>query len=373
MAAVPASAQGSSGDTIAHWGAYGTKGKQYDKNLTPVLVTLPGPVAQVSSSNSTQYALLTNGTVYAWGLGTHGELGDGGTVNSYTTPVQVQFPAGVKIAYLPTDVMPYDTAFAVDTSGDAWGWGDNEGGELCLGNTKEQNTPVELPFSDVTTLAGGANHATYDADGTLYSCGTDANGELGDGNTQGSAVPVQVSGLDGQSVTSLVASYGNAGALLSSGEYFDWGYDAAGQLGDGITGQNSDVPVQVTLPDTVTQVAQGGSATTNGQTLVMLSDGSLYAWGNDSTYQLGDGKTTNEPSPEQIFAPSGVTYQTLASGGNTSYAVSTAGGVYAWGNSGEGQVGDGKTTPAKKPVLVETGAGLISSTSTDVVVSLLAG
>jgi alpha-tubulin suppressor-like RCC1 family protein len=373
IAGVPAPAQGSSGGTIEHWGAYGTGGKQYDKNLTPVALTLPAPVAEAGSSNSTQYALLTNGTVYAWGLGSHGELGNGGTANSLTTAVRVKFPAGVKIASIPTDVMPYDSAFAIDTTGHVWGWGQNEDGELCLGNTAQYTTPVELPFSDVTTLAGGANHATYDSGGTLYSCGSNQYGELGDGSTTSSTVPVQVTGLDGKSVGTLVASFGNAGALLAGGEYFDWGYDAAGQLGNGTTGPSSDVPVQVTLPDPVTQAAQGGSAAFNGQTLVMLSDGSLYAWGNDSTYQLGDDSTANEESPEQIFPPSGVTYQTLASGGNTSYAISTAGNVYAWGNSGEGQVGDGKTAAAKTPVRVESGATLISSTSTDVVVSAAGG
>jgi alpha-tubulin suppressor-like RCC1 family protein len=334
---------------------------------------LPAPVAQVSSSNSTQYALLTNGTVYAWGLGTHGELGNGHLKNSFTTAVKVQFPAGVKIAFLPIDVMPYDTAFAVDTTGQAWGWGDNAGGELCLGNTAQYTTPVTLPFTDVTTLDGGADHATYDNDGTLSSCGTNTYGELGNGNMTSSTTPVPVSGLSGQSVAELVGSWGNQGALLTNGTYYDWGYDGAGQLGNGTVGQSSDVPVQVPLPGTVAQVAQGGSAASNGQTMVMLSGGSLYAWGNDSSYQLGDGKTTNEESPELISSPPGVTYQTLASGGNTSYAISAAGEVYAWGNSREGQIGDGKTTPAKTPVAVLAGATQISSTSTDVVVNVPSG
>jgi alpha-tubulin suppressor-like RCC1 family protein len=241
------------------------------------------------------------------------------------------------------------------------------GGELCKGNTKEYTTPVKLPFSDVTTLAGGANHATYDAHGTVYSCGDNKYGELGDGNTSNSTTKVEVTGLAGGTVSTLVSSWGDAGALLSNGKYFDWGYDGAGQLGDGTTGVNSDVPVQVSLPGSVAQAAQGGSLSDNGQTLVMLASGALYAWGNDSAYQLGDGKTASEPSPEPIFPPAGVTYQTLASGGDTSYAISTTGDVYAWGGSHGGQVGDGKRTDAKTPVQVETGAALISATAADVV------
>lgn len=105
-----------------------------DMQTLPTAVTLPGPVTQVATSNSTEYALLTNGSVYAWGMGNQGQLGDGSDVNSFERPVLVRFPRGVKIAFLATDAMPYNGALAVDTKGRAWGWGDNHGGELCLGN-----------------------------------------------------------------------------------------------------------------------------------------------------------------------------------------------------------------------------------------------
>jgi alpha-tubulin suppressor-like RCC1 family protein len=282
----------------------------------------------------------------------------------------VKFPAGVKIAFLAADVMPYNSAFAVDTSGRVWAWGLNAGGEFCLGNMKEYTTPVELPLTHVSTLAGGLNHATYDAGGTVYSCGEGPYGALGDGSTQTSTTPVKVIGLGKNLVASLVASWGDTGAVLADGAYFDWGYDGAGQLGDGTIGTSSDVPVRVTLPDPVTQAAQGGSLDSNGQTLVLLSDGSVYAWGNDAFYQLGDGKTASEDLPEKILPPAGVTYRTLATGGATSYAISTAGNVYAWGENNFGQVGDGSTTTAKKPVEVTSGATTISSTADNVVVSI---
>jgi alpha-tubulin suppressor-like RCC1 family protein len=357
-------AQGSTGGTIESWGYYDTI-----EYLAPTALHLPAPVAEVGSSNSTQYALLTNGTVYAWGGGTDGQLGNGGTANS-TVPVQVTFPFGVKIASIPADVMPYSSAFAVDTEGHVWAWGLNAGGEFCLGNTKEYTTPVELPLTHVTTLAGAFDHATYDADGTVYSCGASAYGALGDGSTQPSTIPVKVIGLAGWLVTSLVASWGDTGAVLADGAYFDWGYDGAGQLGDGIIGISSDAPVQVTLPGPVTQAAQGGSVDSNGQTLVLLSDGSVYAWGQDAFYQLGDGKTASEDLPEKILPPAGVTYRTLATGGSTSYAISTAGNVYAWGDSASGQVGDRNTKTAKRPVEVFSGATTISSTANNVVVSV---
>jgi alpha-tubulin suppressor-like RCC1 family protein len=360
-------------DQADHWGFFfgDNVGRDKDQTLSPTPINLPGQVAQLGTSNSTQYALLTDGTVWAWGQGTRGELGDGSLSNSFNTAVQVRFPPGVQIAFLATDAMPFDTGLAVDTNGNAWGWGDNKGGALCLGNDAQQLTPVRIPLTNVSLLAGADGHAVYDSNGTLFSCGSNLDGVLGSGGKESGGRPVQVAGLDGHQVVELVSAFENAGALMSNGDYFDWGYDGAGQLGNGTTGKNSSVPVQVHFPDfrgTVSQVAQGGSAANNGQTVVMLSDGSLFAWGNDSAAQLGDGRTNNEPSPVQIFAPRGVRYAILASGGQTSYAISTSGDVWAWGANGQGQIGDGSRHTQRQPVMVDGGASVISSTAGDVAV-----
>jgi alpha-tubulin suppressor-like RCC1 family protein len=356
--------------SVLHWGAIFGDGRPYfDIQKSPAVVTLPGTVAEVGTSNSTEYALLTNGSLYAWGLGTQGQLGDGGTANSFTVPVRVRFPAGVRIASIPTDAMPFDAALAVDTHGNVWGWGGNGAGDLCLRGSSYR-TPVRLPFSHVTTLAGASNHALYDAGGTVYACGWNIDGDLGDGSGRGSTTPVRVVGLPGSLVTKLVASFGDSGALLSNGDYFDWGYDGQGQLGDGHLHRSSRVPVQVKLPYPVRQVAQGGSYWGNGQTLVLLSDGALLGWGDDTSYQLGTGKIGVEPRPVPLRAPAGVTYMSLATGGATSYAVSATGQVFAWGASHLGQLGDGHWRSATTPELVASGATSISSTAADVVIGV---
>jgi len=360
---------------VQHWGAYFGDSNPRDTSpqLWPAGLSFPDPasVVQVGSSNAAQYALLADGTVWAWGQGKFGELGNGGNQNSFASPVQVQFPAGVQIAFLATDAMPFDTALAVDTNGNAWGWGLNQRGELCMGTKTAYNVPVQLPLTGVTALAGAAGHAVYDSGGTVYSCGSNWNGVLGTGGQPGLATtPVPVTGLTGQDVTALVSSFSNAGALLADGAYYDWGYNAAGQLGNGNTGTSSPVPVQVALPAPVTQVAEGGSAAGNGQTLVQLADGTLYAWGNDTYSQLGDGGTTAQDAPVQIFAPAGVSYVALASGGSTSYALAADGSVWAWGLGKNGQLGTGSRLTAPAPVQVPASpASVISSTANNVVVN----
>lgn len=369
---MPAALASSQFCSVQHWGSF-SGGASQDTLLSPTPVNIPSssPVVQVGSSNSTEYALLADGSVWAWGLGSKGQLGDGRDSNSLNTPVQVQFPAGVSIAYLAVNSMPFDTAFAVDTTGRAWGWGLNPSGVLCVGNNLRANRPEELPLTDVTALAGGGNHAVYDAHGVLYSCGTNAEGVLGAGpHAGGDALrPVRVKDLNGSQVTSVYASEANAGVLLSNGQYYDWGLNKEGQLGDGSLAPSS-VPVQVHIPDPfpVVQAALGGSKYYNGQTMVTLADGTIYAWGDNSYAQIHPGIPYKETSPVQFQAPAGVRFTTLASGGGTSYGVTSYGAVYAWGQNEVGEVGDGGTQEASTPVQVTSPASFISATAKNVVV-----
>ena len=355
-------------NSVERWGSLADiPGVTFQKLLSPTPARLPGQVAQVATSNSTYYALLTNGRVYAFGMGNKGQLGNGRTRNSANTPVRVRFPAGVKIAYLPTNVMPYDTGLAVDTTGHAWGWGVNAGGELCLGNRRRQLVPVKLPFTHVTALAGAFQHAVYEAAGQVWACGRGRLGELGDGKFHKSFVPVKVRGLGPSAhVVTLVAAFGNAGALLANGRYLNWGTNGLGQLGINSPAKRKAVPVAVPLPAGVTQVAQGGSAPGNGQTLVKLKNGAFYGWGADFQGQLGDGTRTPKFSPVKFSPPSGVTYELLASNGSTSYGVTPAGDVYAWGAGQKGQIGNGTKRGSLTPVKVASHAIGISGTAYNV-------
>jgi alpha-tubulin suppressor-like RCC1 family protein len=368
-----APARVASGRVVKHWGAFlGGRHASIPRDLrkSPSSLALPGRVAEIATSNSSQYALLTNGKVYAWGLGNDGQLGNGRTKNSFFRPVRVRFPHGVKIASIPIDVVPFDTGLAVSRSGHVYGWGGNQFGELCLGNHRVHRLPVRLPFSHVTAIAGAGGHAVFDARGRVYSCGNNTAGELGNNSTKSSDVPVRVTALNGTKVRVLVAAFANSGALLASGKYLDWGYDGQGQVGDGKFNEAALQPVRVRLPGPVKLVAQGGSLFGNGQTLVKLRNGALYAWGADSHSQLGDRGTANQALPIEIFPPAHVRYRMLATGGATSYAISMTGKVYAWGANKAGQVGNGSRKTAVRPVRVASRATSISATAADVLISL---
>ena len=322
-------------------------------------------IVQIATSNSDGYALTSDGVVWAWGVASFGELGNGTQPAYSTRAVKVDFPAGVRITNL-ANPMPFDGALAVDSEGHAWGWGLNADGDLCLSGPTELR-PLALPLSDVTLASGARTHSLVDSRGKVYACGSGEYGVLGTGSTANSSVPVPVVGLPASiPVKALTSSWEGSGALLSNGAYYDWGYNAAGQLGNGST-DDSDVPVQVPLSAPVRQVFQGGSGPKNGQSVAILTNGAVWAWGNNDRGQLGNGMRTSSDVPLRVDVPKAVSFVSVSSGGYASYAIDGSGRLWAWGDNSSGQLGTGSGTGiATTPVTVGIRAAQVSSTAQNV-------
>jgi alpha-tubulin suppressor-like RCC1 family protein len=339
------------------------QGQDYD---TPTAVSgIPNPVVQIVTSNSDDYALDNTGAVWVWGAGTNGEFGNGTKVKFDSTPQEVTFPAGVTIASLPSP-MPFNTSLAIDTNGNVWGWGYNSFSQLCLSNTSILK-PRELPLSNVTMASGAGDHTIFDENGSLVACGSNGNGDLGDGNTNKSATPQAVVGLPNEAIQSVTTSWRNSGVVMSDGTYYNWGFNSDGELGNG-KGKASDVPVQVKLQAAVADASEGGSYGGNGQTIVLLSDGTVWSWGTNKNGQLGNGKTTNSAYPIQVDVPSGVTFTQVVSGGASDYAIDSNNQVYSWGQNNYGQLGNGQESSGSVtlPVVIGLTATQISSTASNV-------
>jgi alpha-tubulin suppressor-like RCC1 family protein len=360
--------QHATGEPVVYrFGVVGNRGKiaQLELDKPTVVTGISGKVVQIATSNSDGYALTSNGTVWAWGVGSYGELGNGKTPAYDTTAVQVDFPAGIKVSSL-ANPMPFDGALAIDTNGHVWGWGLNGAGDLCLSGLTETR-PRQIALSDVTLATGARTHSLFDSSGRVYACGDGEGGVLGDGSTTSSSKPVGIVGLPtNENVTSLTSSWEGSGALLANGTYYDWGYNSSGQLGNG-NRTNSDVPVQVKLADPVRQVFQGGSGAKNGQSIAILLNGSVWAWGDNRQGQLGDGSRTSSDVPVRVEVPAGVMFSKVNSGGYSCYAIDGGGRLWAWGGNDNGQLGTGSTALVEtKPVDVGVNLAQISSTASNV-------
>jgi alpha-tubulin suppressor-like RCC1 family protein len=220
-------------------------------------------------------------------------------------------------------------------------------------------TKVVSGLSGVSALSGGADHLLLlESSGVVMACGNGTYGELGDGGTADSDVAVQVQGLT--NVVAISAGSQNSVALDSSGRVWDWGNNNLGQLGDGNT-FDSDVPVEVSLPSAAVQVFAGGDSTSDGSVLALLGNGEVYAWGDDSNGQLGDGATgTSSDVPVRTRGlPSNIV--AVATDAYTSYALDSSGNLYAWGRVNR----QNETTPT----IVQTGVSRVSAVAATTVTS----
>jgi alpha-tubulin suppressor-like RCC1 family protein len=254
----------------------------------PVRVGLreAGTLAGLAAGTSTAYALGRDGTVWAWGDNAFGELGRPQRLSASTSPLRVPGLGHVKA--LAANGF---TALALVSNGTVWAWGDGSFGELgptgCQGRRaaglrvggkghllpgRSRPTPGR-PGAPATAAApswaqhnacrpwpkprrvrglarikaiaaGGEAAYALGVDGAVWAWGDNAYGQLGNGTTQSSLRPVRVRGL--RHVVALAAGGTSAYALEADGSVWAWGDNAYGQLGDGTT-TASDLPVRARL------------------------------------------------------------------------------------------------------------------------------
>ena len=285
--------------------------------------------------------------VYAWGSNGSGQLGTGSSDEFTLTPGLVTALSGVNVAAVAEGG---GHSLAVTSTGAVYACGYNMFGQLGNGNTTNSSAPVMvmgLSGVNVTAVVGGAAHSlALTSNGSVYAWGYNGDGELGNGNLTQQIAPVQVTGggLSGVNVTAIAAGSLHSLALTSTGAVYAWGASQSGQLGNG-SFSYSNMPVQVlgvggvgTLSN-ISAVAAGES-----HSLAVTSTGAVYAWGFNFYGELGNGNTIFETTPVAVTGLSGVTVKEVAGGGHHSLALTSTGGVYAWGANDDGQLGNGTTT-----------------------------
>ena len=229
--------------TFWAWGRnyYGQLGDGTTTNRnTPVQISGLTRITAISAGVFNTVALKNDGTVWAWGLNSSGQLGDGTTTDSYT-PVQVSGLTGVtSIA-----VGFVSHAVALKNDGTVWAWGSNSYGQLGDGTTTDSYAPVPVSgLTGVTAISAGESHTVaLRNDGTVWAWGSNYYFQLGDGTNTNRNTPVQVIGLrtDGIAIS---AGGSHTVALKNHGTVWAWGLNFSGQLGDGTT-TDSYTPVQV--------------------------------------------------------------------------------------------------------------------------------
>ncbi|MCX6021496.1 MAG: RCC1 repeat-containing protein, partial [Chloroflexi bacterium] len=236
---------------------------------------------------------------------------------------------------------------------------DNGNGTASLSGTPAAGSAGTYPLTITAHNTSGSDAVqtltltalAAPAGGYPVGWGLNADGVVGDGLSESQRVPVQALNMSG---VTAVASGGDSSVVLrGDGTVWTWGQNSSGQLGDNTTTQRT-APVQVLGPGAtgfltgVTRVAAGSV-----HSLAVKSDGTVWAWGFNSSGQLGDNTVTTRSTPVQVVgvgasgALSGIA--AVAGGAANSVALTSGGAVVTWGQGGSGQLGNNTTTTSNVP------------------------
>lgn len=299
-------------------------------------------------------AIKNDGTLWLWGQNGRGQLGDNSSTNK-SSPVQI-VTGGT--TWKQVAVGTYHAA-AVKTDGTLWLWGKGAYGELGNSATTDRSSPVQTTAAGTTwksvACGGGTNDAFHahtaaiKTDGTLWTWGGNDMGQLGDNSITSRSSPVQTTA--GGSTWKMVATGDkHTAAIKTDGTLWMCGYNHRGQLGTNDTTKRSS-PIQTTA---------GGNnwrtvATASNSVAAIKTDGTLWVWGQNANGQLGDGTVTHRSSPIQTVA-GGTMWKQAVVGELSMVALKSDGTLWSWGRGQAGRLGNNTTTDTSSPVQVIGGA-----------------
>ncbi len=322
------------------------------------------------------YVAANDYSAFGWGLNVHGQAGVGSNESTIPSPLPIK---GLNWVTAVSGGMRHSLALLANGTVDAWGFN----GRGQLGNEDETSTRVPEPVEHlkhvVAVAAGGSHSLALLANGTVMAWGDNESGQLGVAKAPlESEVPLPVEGLTG--VKAIAAGEEDSLALLANGTVMAWGNNERGQLGTG--GKASKFsPTPVLRLTGVKAIAAGGQFG-----LALLENGTVEAWGDDQHGQLGSKayleESSERPEEEGFYSPapipveglSGVT--AIAAGRTHALALLSNGTVESWGNDTEGELGNGTIEPqGTTPAAVSglTGVSAISAGDQESVALLSSG
>jgi alpha-tubulin suppressor-like RCC1 family protein len=279
--------------TMWSWGR-NTLGQLGQNNVTnrssPVQIGALTEWAHVHAGGQTSVAVKTNGTLWTWGSNGNGQLGLGNTIG-VSSPVQV----GALTNWKTAQITGIGACVAIKTDGTMWAWGLNSNGQLGQGNTTARSSPVQIgaltDWAELGATTYTPSCVAIKTDGTMWSWGRNNSGQLGTSNTIDRSAPVQIGALTEW------AKVGPAGsAIKTTGTLWTWGGNDSGSLGLG-NATNRSSPVQVGALTNWHEITGGRFK------LAIKTDNTLWAWGTNRYGQLGNGYSGGPTSDPAVSSP----------------------------------------------------------------------
>lgn len=367
-------------------GELGTNGTGNSNNPTQVVgLNATGfldDVKQVDAgSGSFVIALDCQDEVYIWGDNTENQLAQPNSVSESLVPIKVPGIGGTgNLGDIRFVSGGSAESYAITNSNRIVAWGGNDYGQLGRGTITAAKTGSSIPQfvqkSDGTILedvklmdAGDDFGVALLNDGTVWFWGKDARGVGGQGgvpfddrdDAMGDPVPVpnnlrytralQVKNTAGtgflEDIVKITAGDRHILALDKNGNLWAWGNNSNKQIGDGVNGDKS-LPVRVQningdpgILENVKSISAG-----NAHSIALLNDGTVVTWGRGRDGQLGQSSIDNVGNidePRRVLNPAGngnlTNITAISDGDKSSFAINTTGTVYAWGLNSDGELG----------------------------------
>jgi alpha-tubulin suppressor-like RCC1 family protein len=313
-------------------------------NTTPEPVSLPsatGGVTQVAAGSDFSLTVTATGQLYSFGDNFYGELGNttnNGNASANWMPTLVTLPGATGP---PVQVAAGQFhSLALTASGQVFAFGLNSHGEL--GNATGNNTQNANPTPTLVTLPGATGPPVQIAAGTgfslvltstgqLFTFGENSNGQLGNSNHIGTTTAnpspslIALPGATGAPVQ-IAAGTDHSLVVTSSGQVFAFGDDTFGECGPSGNGTATN-PTPTLVPLPAGSGPAVGVAAGDGYSLVLTALGQVYTFGTNRFGELGvganAGTATANANPQPVGLPGGTTVDSIAKGGQAQHALVT--------------------------------------------------
>lgn len=310
-------------------------GNLANQNL-PVQIGTDTDWLSVSAGETHTLAVKLNGTLWSWGNGAFGQLGNG--VFSSATPNVTQIGTATDWSSVSAG---YGFSLAIKTNGTLWSWGLNNTGQLGDNTLVDKNLPIQVGVATdwLRVDAGGQHSLGVKTTGTLWAWGNNTFGQLGNGNNTTSQIPIQIGTLTNWSLVS--AGFDHSLAIDNTNALFSWGNNVNGQLGSG-TNTASNSPTQVLFTSDGTVSLAIAISAGNTHSLILRNDSSLWSCGFNTSGQLGQGTNVNTNAFSQVGTLTN--WLILSAGDPHSLVLQNNFDLWSTGRNVEGQLGIGNNT-----------------------------
>lgn len=311
-------------------------------------------------------SLSDDGHIYSAGKNNKGQLGNGTDQDAFT-PVDItehfDLAENETIAAVAAG---WSHGYALSSDGNLFSWGNNLYGQLGNGNTKTSTTPIDITSNfdlyedeEIISVESGYYHGmVLTSEGRVMTWGINYQNELGDGTATPSVSPVDITPLFSMDsdckIISIESFAHHSFALSSCNGLYGWGKNTDRQLGID-SSENQPEPIRV---DEGLDLEENETPTMIGvgfnHTFVLTSNDRLFAFGDNSSGQLGLGSTDGQPVPRDISPllplQSGETIASIFAGNRSSAVLTSQQRMLVFGNNSDEQLQDHNSSHLLTPL-----------------------